>query len=129
MGVIEKRRMFAGVRGFMIPVPKFVSGIGLKKGVAGAEAKAARLTGDERRIHHYIVQILPTVRRPIEALQVSEALLLPLDMVSETIEKLEEMKTFLFRTQGRGIDWAYPVSLDDTGHEMRCSTGERFNAA
>ena len=54
--------------------------------------------------------------------------LLPIWASSE-IDKLEEMKTFLFRTRGQGIDWAYPISLEDTGHEMRCSTGERFNAA
>ena len=123
------RRMLAGVRGYMIPVPRFVSDIGIKKGVSGAEAKAARLSDVERRIHHYIVRALSTVSRPIEALEVSEELLLPLDLVSETIDKLEEMKTFLFRSGGQGIDWAYPVSLDNTGHEMRCSTGERFNAA
>jgi len=118
-----------GIRGITIPIPRILSEKGLKKGVAGAEAKAARLSGEERRIHHYIVRTLPTVGRPVEALQVSEELELPLDMVSETIDKLEEMKTFLFRTGSQGIDWAYPVSLDDTGHEMRCSTGERFNAA
>jgi len=129
MNPVVKRRMLMGVGGVMIPIPKFVSDRGLNKGVAGAKSKAARLSEDERRVHHYIVRKLPTVTRPIEALQVSEELLLPLDMVSETIEKLEEMKTFLFRTAGQGIDWAYPISLDDTGYEMRCSTGERFNAA
>lgn len=126
---IEKRRMLMGIRGFMLPVPRFLSDKGLDKGVAGAEAKAARLSEDKRRIHHYIVQTLPTVHRPIEAIQVSEELLLPLDMVSKTIEKLEELKTFLYRTQGQGIDWAYPQCLEDTGHEMKCSTGEHFNAA
>ena len=129
MSLVEKRKMLMGVRGFMLPVPRFLSEKGLGKGVAGAEAKAARLSDDERRVHHYIVKTLPTVQKPIEALQVSEELHLPLDMVSETIDKLEEMKTFLFRTSGQGIDWAYPNTLEDTGHEMRCSTGERFNAA
>ncbi len=126
---VKKRRMLMGVGGFMVPIPKFISNKGLAKGVAGAETKAARLSEDERRIHHYIVQTLPTVHSPIEALQISEELELPLDMVAETIDKLEEMKTFLFRTGGQGVDWAYPISLEDTGHEMRCSTGERFNAA
>lgn len=129
MDLIAKRRMLMGVRGLLIPIPRVFSDKGLEKGVSGAEAKAARLSDDERRIHHYIVQSLPTVQKPVEALQVSEELELPLDMVVETIDKLEEMKTFLFRTSAQGIDWAYPISLDNTGHEMRCSTGERFNAA
>ena len=129
MNPVKKRRMLMGISTFMIPVPRFVSDRGVERGVSGAEAKAAQLSEDERRIHHYIVRTLPTVQRPIEAVQVSEELLLPLEMVKETINKLEEMKTFLFRTGGQGIDWAYPASLEDTGHEMRCSTGERFNAA
>ena len=129
MNPVGKRRMLIGIQGFMVPIPKFLSDRGLDRGVAGAEAKAARLSDDERRIHHHIVGMMPRATEPIEALQVSEELLLPLDMVSETIEKLEELKTFLFRTEGQGIDWAYPVTLDNTGHEMRCSTGERFNAA
>jgi len=124
-----KRRMIMGIRGITIPLPRILSEKGLKKGVAGAEAKAALLSHEERRIHHYIVKAMPTIRSPIEALQVSEELQLPLDMVKGTIDKLEEMKTFLYRSGGQGIDWAYPVSLEDTGHEMRCSTGERFNAA
>ena len=121
--------MLMGVGGFMVPIPKFISNKGLEKGVAGAEAKAARLSKEERRVHHYIVRNMPTASKPIEALQVSEALELSLDMVAETIDKLEEMKTFLFRTSGQGVDWAYPISLENTGHEMRCSTGELFNAA
>lgn len=129
MNINEKRKMLMGLRGLMIPIPRVVSDKGLEKGMAGAEAKAARLSEDERRIHHHIVRIMPTASKPIEALQVSEALELPLNMVAETIDKLEEMKTFLFRTDGQGIDWAYPVSMEDTGHEMRCSTGELFNAA
>jgi hypothetical protein len=129
MNINEKRKMLMGLRGLMIPIPRMVSDKGLEKGVAGAEAKAARLSEDERRIHHHIVWIMPTASKPIEALQVSEALELPLNMVAETIDKLEEMKTFLFRTDGQGIDWAYPVSMEDTGHEVRCSTGELFNAA
>jgi hypothetical protein len=124
-----KRKMLVGARSFMIPIPRFLSDKGLDKGVDGAKAKASRLSQNERRIHHYIVRTLSTVTRPIEALQISEELELSLEMVSETIEKLEEMKTFFFRTGGEGIDWAYPVSLENTGHEMRCSTGERFNAA
>lgn len=129
MSSYEKRKMLMGLRGLMIPIPRMVSDKGLEKGVAGAKAKAARLSDQERRIHHYIVRTMPAASKPIEALQVSEALELPLNMVAETIDKLEEMKTFIFRTDGQRIDWAYPVSMEDTGHEVRCSTGELFNAA
>ena len=129
MEPVTKRRMLMGVRGLMVPIPRFMSDKGVERGVAGAEAKAAGLSEEERRIHHHIVRTIPAVTTPIEAVQVSEELQLPLDMVAQAIDKLEEMKTFLFRTGGQGIDWAYPNTLDNTGHEMRCSTGELFNAA
>ena len=47
----------------------------------------------------------------------------------EIIAKLEEMKTFLFREDGKGINWAYPLSLENTGCRMTASTGEQFFAA
>ena len=39
------------------------------------------------------------------------------------------MKTFLYRSDGTGIDWAYPFSLENTGHKMTLHAGEQFFAA
>lgn len=54
---------------------------------------------------------------------------IPSERVFAIIDKLENLKTFFFRSDGRGIDWAYPLSLDNTGFWMTSSSGEEFYAA
>jgi hypothetical protein len=56
MTVTPKRKMFVGVSRFMLPVPRALSALGLNKSVSGARAKAARLSEEERRIHHFVVK-------------------------------------------------------------------------
>jgi len=68
-------------------------------------------------------------KNPLTAEQVGKELDLPIDRVETTIDKLEELKTFLYRSDGKGINWAYPLSLEATGHQMTDRTGERFFTA
>jgi len=124
-----KRKMFMGIGGFTIPIPRMIAAKGLQKGVSGAKAKAALLSAEERKVHHFIVRKMAIVKEPITAQLVSDELGMTLEMVENTIHKLEELKTFLYRSDGLGINWAYPLSLEDTGHKMTASTGERFFAA
>ena len=123
------RKMYMGIGKFMVPIPLAISNSGLKKGVSGAESKAQRLSEEERRIHHFVVRKMASVDEPIKAELVAEETGLSVDEVERAIDKLESLKTFLYRSDGRGIDWAYPLSLDDTGHRMTVNTGESFNAA
>jgi hypothetical protein len=124
-----KRRMLMGIGKFMVPIPQLVASKGLEKGASGARAKADLLSSEERRIHHFIVNRMAETKTPLTAEQVGKELDLPADRVEATIDKLEELKTFLYRSDGKGINWAYPLSLEDTGHQMTDSTGERFFAA
>ena len=122
-------KMYMGIGKFMVPIPLVISNSGLKKGISGAETKAQCLSEEERRVHHFVVRKMASVDEPIIAEQVAEETDLPLDEVERAIDKLETLKTFLYRCDGKGIDWAYPLSLDDTGHRMKVDTGEQFNAA
>ena len=124
-----KRKMYMGIGKFMIPIPLAISNSGLKKGVSRAEAKAQLLTEEERRIHHFVVRKMASVEEPIRAELVADEIGLPVGEVENAIDKLEVLKTFLYRSDGRAIDWAYPLSLDETGHKMKVGTGEQFNAA
>lgn len=124
-----KHKMHMGIGRFMIPVPKLLSARGLKKGVSGAKAKSDPLSEEERKIHHFIVKKMAITQKHITADLVGEALDVPVNRVEKIIDKLEAMKTFLYRSDGKGIDWAYPISLENTGHEITVSTGERFFAA
>jgi len=124
-----KHKMYMGIGRFMIPISQLISARGLQKGVSGAKAKADLLSEEERRIHHYVVVKMADAKQSITAESVSNELNLPVHRVEKIINKLEAMKTFFYRSDGKGINWAYPLSLENTGHTMTSSTGERFFAA
>ena len=125
----QDRKMLMGIGIFMIPIPQVISNRGLEKGASGARAKAELLSEEERQVHYFVVKKMAVAKEPITAELVSEELGIEVNRVEEIIDKLEGMKTFLYRSDSKGITWAYPLSLDNTGHEISASTGERFFAA
>ena len=115
MKIDVKHKMYMGIGRFFIPVPQLISARGLKKGVSGAKAKADLLSEEERKIHHFIVKKLTVTQKHITTDIVGEALDVPVNSVEKIVDKLEAMKTFLYRSDGKGIDWAYcHVKLDMT---------------
>lgn len=122
-------RIFMGFCGFMLKIPPLLSDRGARKGANGAKANAAFLSKEERNVHHFIVKKMAVVKSPIRAELIVEELGLSEDRVLKIIDKLESLKTFIFRSDGKGINWAYPLSLEDTGVRLTVSSGEQFFAA
>jgi len=118
-----------GFRGFMMRIPPLLSDKGTKKGEKGVKANAACLSKQERRVHHFIVMKMAVVKDPITAELIAGELGMLIDRVLEIIDKLESLKTFIYRDDGKGINWAYPLSLENTGFRMTASSGEQFFAA
>ncbi|MBU1421769.1 MAG: hypothetical protein ABIJ52_00470 [Pseudomonadota bacterium] len=124
-----KHKLYMGFRGFMVRVPPLLSKKGAKQGEKGAKANADCLSKEERRVHHFIVMKMAVVKDPITAELIANELGMPNDQVHEIIDKLENLKTFIYRSDGKGINWAYPLSLENTGFRMIASSGEQFFAA
>ena len=124
-----KHKLYIGFRGFMMRIPPMLSEKGAKRGEKGVKANADCLSETERRVHHFIVMRMAGVNDPITADLIARELGMPNDRVHEIIDKLENLKTFIFRSDGIGINWAYPFSLEDTGFRMTASSGEQFFAA
>ena len=124
-----KRKMFMGFKGVMLPLPLMLSSQGMKRGVKSARANAARLSDEERRVHHFVVVTMANAKKPITIELIAKELNMTTDRVLEIIDKLEALKTFLYRSDGIGINWAYPISLENTGSRITASTGEQFYAA
>jgi hypothetical protein len=118
-----------GFRGLMLRVPPFLSERGSKRGAKGAKANAERLTEEERRVHHHVVLQMMYAGEPYTAEMLADELGIGIDRMEAIVDKLENLKTFIYRRDGRRIDWAYPLSLDDTGFQMSAASGERFFAA
>ncbi len=124
-----KHKLYMGYKGIMLPIPQVLSKKGAQKGEKGARANADFLTDLERRVHHFIVLKMVKAREPITSDMIADEMEIPLDHVCSIIDKLENLKTFIFRSDGKGIDWAYPLSLDNTGFLMTSSSGDTFFAA
>ena len=124
-----KHKVYMGFGGFMMRIPPLLSEKGARKGEKGAKANAASLSNEERRVHHFIVKKMAVVKAPITAELIAGELGMPKDQVIEIINKLENLKTFIYRDDGKGINWAYPLSLENTGFRITASSGEQIFAA
>jgi hypothetical protein len=129
MGQEVKHKLYMGYKGFMLPVHPVLSEKGALKGIKGARANAHSLTNLERRVHHCIVLKMVNAREPITSNMIADEMQIPLDQVCSIVNKLETLKTFVYRSDGQRIDWAYPLSFNNTGFWMTSSTGDKFFAA
>ena len=124
-----KHKLYLGFRGFMMRIPPLLSDKGAKISEKGAKANADCLSEEERKVHHFIVMKMAVVKKPISTALIANELWMPKDRVQQIINKLESLKTFIYRADGEGISWAYPLSLENTGFRMTASSGEQFFAA
>ena len=124
-----KHKLYMGFRGFMMRIPPLLSNKGAKKGENTAKANADCLSREERSVHHFIVMKMAVVKDPITTELIASEIGMPKDQVNQIIDKLENLKTFIYRDDGKAINWAYPLSLEDTGFRMTASSGEQFFAA
>ena len=124
-----KHKLYMGLRGFMMRIPPLLSNKGAKKGENSAKANADCLSREERSVHHFIVMKMAVVKDPITTELIASEIGMPKDQVNQIIDKLENLKTFIYRDDGKAINWAYPLSLEDTGFRMTASSGEQFFAA
>ncbi|MCP4896614.1 MAG: hypothetical protein GY906_06515 [bacterium] len=124
-----KHKLYMGFRGIMLRIPPLLSERGAKRGAQGARENAGRLAAEERRVHHHIVLKMLHARTPFTTEIVADEMGIENSRMQAIVDKLEHLKTFVFRSDGKRIDWAYPLSLENTGFQMSASSGERFFAA
>jgi hypothetical protein len=124
-----KHKLYMGFRGFMMRIPPLLSEKGARKGEKGVKENTESLSDEERRVHHFIVMKMAVVNDPITADLIASEMGMPIDQVQDIINKLENLKTFIYRSDGNGINWAYPLSLENTGFRLTATSGEQFFSA
>ena len=72
---------------------------------------------------------IPRRRGPIAPEVFAAELALPVDDVEQILDELERRMTFLCRRSGEDVVWAYPVTVEETPHQVRMNGGEAFSAA
>ena len=97
-----------------------------------ARRGAARLEfmgPDHHRIRNFVVAELPRAQQPLSPDAIAAGVSLDIERVREILDELEAQLAFLYRRDGRNVDWAYPVTAEKTPHRVTLDSGERFFAA
>ena len=121
-------RVLLGVGRRMVPVPEWLFRPMLQRD-ANKLARRPDLRPDERRVQHFAVREIPRRREAIAPEVFAEELGLSLDDVSRILDELERRMTFLCRRGGKDVNWAYPVTAEETPHQVRIDGGAAFSAA
>ena len=129
MEVDLKRKVFVGIWRFMIPLPQALLKRGIGKTADAICRKTDGVSEEERKVHRFVVMTMTETNESVRSEYIAEKLDMPLTRVSDIVDKLEEMKVFLYRYNSQGINWAYPVTAENVVHKMTFSTGEQCNAA
>ena len=124
-----KRKTFIGIWRFMIPVPQALLKNLPRKMADSVCRKTADVSEEERKVHRFVVMTMTDTNEPVTLEYIAEKLDMPLDRVKDIVDKLEEMKVFFYRYNSQGINWAYPVTAENSVYKMTFSTGEQCNAA
>ena len=118
-----------GFKRHMLPIPQAILRRAMKAGANKTHRILGGLDEEQRRVHHFVVRDLPRLAEPMPPEHIAAAREVDLDRVIEIVDELERRLIFLFRSGGRDVVWAYPVTVAETPHCMAFSSGERLNAA
>lgn len=88
------------------------------------------MSDEHHQVRYFVVRELPRLGRPVTLREISRALQLSPERTAAIVEDLERNLFFLVRrgTQEE-VSWAFPVTVEGTGHQLVFSTGERLDAA
>jgi hypothetical protein len=117
-------RLLLGFGRYVIPIPRVVWQPLMKAGGRKVDASLSFMSKDHHRVRDFAVLELPRSGAPLSPATIAEALDLSLPRVQSILDELEEHLTFLFRSDGEEVTWAYPVTVVETPHHARFSSGE-----
>ena len=119
----------AGVWRHILPLPPAIGKRRVEQLGARAQAEFGAMSDLHRAIHHFVVRELPRHGIPMPPRAIAESLGLPPAEVGAVRADLEARKTFLYRNEDGAVVWAYPVTVEQTPHQIRFRSGETLYAA
>ncbi len=110
-----------------------VPGILWRRVVAGEARRSGKslewFSADHHRVRDFAVTEIARTGAPLRPRSIAAATGLTDARLGEVLDDLERAKTFLYRSNGAHVDWAYPVTATTTPHLIRLDSGDRFFAA
>jgi hypothetical protein len=94
------------------------------------ESRLHFVTPDHQRVRYFAVsRLISNGGRPLEPEAIARELGLPLARVHSLLDDLERGLFFLVRDRAGRIQWAFPVTVERTPHDLSFDSGERLFAA
>jgi hypothetical protein len=118
-----------GFKRYMIPIPSPIWRAVVSKNARKFEKELSFMSKEHKLVRNYIVQTLPRVGEPLSAEYIADRMNIHIDRVKVILDDLEQRMTFLCRYGQSAVNWAYPVTVDQTAPRIAYSTGERGYAA
>jgi len=87
------------------------------------------MSAEHHSVRNFVVREMPGRGRPISIEEISKGLGMSNERVAMVVRDLEANLFFLARPGRHEVSWAFPVTVEETGHRLRFSTGERLDAA
>lgn len=119
-----KDTLLLGVGRRMIPIPRSIWRRAIRAGGRKARAGLAFMSEDHHRVRDHAVLELARTGTSLTPEAIAAALAIELPRVLTILDSLERHMTFIFRSDGRNVTWAYPVTVEETRHHASFSTGE-----
>lgn len=119
-----KDRLLLGVGRYMIPIPRMAWRRLFTANDGKIRAAGRFMSKDHHLVRDFVVTELPRAGAPLPPQVIADRLGLSLPRVGELLDEMERRLTFLFRNTRGEVTWAYPVTVDQTPHHARFSTGE-----
>ena len=93
------------------------------------ESRLTFMSDAHHLVRNFAVAELPRLATPLAPAEISRVLGIPLLRTLEILADLEKHLFFLVRDKNGDVSWAFPVTVESTGHNLEFSTGERLDAA
>ena len=119
-------RLLLGIGHRMIPIPRFVWQRLIKANARKTQARLGFMSADHHRVRDFVVTELRRRAAPLPPGLIAEKLELAPARVGTVLDELERHLTFLVRNAEGAVTWAFPVTVDETPHRARFTTGEEL---
>ena len=91
--------------------------------------RLAFMTREHHAIRDFAVRELPRGDRALTPSQIASVTAIDLPRVVNILSELEQNLFFLVRNPEGNVNWAFPVTTDETAHRLSFSTGEKIYGA
>ena len=110
-------------------IPSVIWKHNVRSEAKGAGARLEFMGSAHHLVRTFVVTELPRAQQSLSPETIAVGVGLEIERVLEILDELETQLTFLYRRDGRNVDWAYPVTVEETPHRVTLDSGERFFGA